>query len=177
MSLPARQQWALRGMDRALQASEPHLAGMFATFTRLNRGEPLAAEALPRMRWPRPGTSVYAAVLIPVMFISIIIGSLVSGTARSATVCEVGFSAGGSGSGMLNRAPSCPKVPKATRMAARGETTTSTATSASGPCAARTPAGRAGRRPGIGRGLPGPHDRQDAATAADAAAPGASLAC
>ena len=44
MSLPACQQRALDRMDSALRASEPHLAAMYATFGRLNAGEPVGAE-------------------------------------------------------------------------------------------------------------------------------------
>jgi hypothetical protein len=52
MSLPYRQQWQLRQIDRALRRSDPHLAAMLAIFTRLAAGEKfLAAERLRGPAW------------------------------------------------------------------------------------------------------------------------------
>ena len=68
MSLPVCQQRALDRMEGALRASEPHLASMYAIFGRLNAGEPIAAERLTRKRLRQASTTMYAIVLIPVMF-------------------------------------------------------------------------------------------------------------
>jgi hypothetical protein len=108
MSLPVCQQRVLDRMDGALRASEPHLTSMYAIFTRLAADEPVRAEqfARRRMRWLQPGTSMYAVVLIPVMFAAIIVGALLGGATRSATVCDASYSVGG-GSPLTTR-PSCP---------------------------------------------------------------------
>ena len=95
-------------MEDALRASEPHLTSMYSIFSRLSTGEPVRAERLVRKRlgWLRQGTAMYAIVLIPVMFVAIIIGALLGGSARSATACEVSYSVGGV-SPLAGR-PSCP---------------------------------------------------------------------
>ena len=100
MTLPAAQQRVLDGMEGTLQASEPHLASMFSIFSRLNADEPLGAEPLARPRprrlqWLRAGTTIYAFVLVPVMFAMITIGALLSSRAHSVATCETGYSAGG----------------------------------------------------------------------------------
>jgi hypothetical protein len=91
-------------MEGTLQVSEPHLAGMFAIFARLNAGEPLYPEPLARprirrrrvrARWLRAGTSVYAFVLVPVMFAMITIGALLSSRSHSVAACETGYSSSG----------------------------------------------------------------------------------
>src|ERR1700689_3125894 len=82
MSLPAGQQRVLDGMERALKASEPHMTSMFAIFARLNEGsDPVGAEPLTRGRWRglqrrglRQGRGVYAAALIPAVFIMVVAG-------------------------------------------------------------------------------------------------------
>jgi hypothetical protein len=86
MSLPACQERALSSIEGALTASEPHLASMFAIFTRLNQDEPVGAEPLARGRlpWLRPRRALSAIVLIPVMFATVIVGALLSGGARGA---------------------------------------------------------------------------------------------
>jgi len=73
MSLPACQQRALDRMEGALRASEPRLASMYMIFGRLNAGEPIGTERLTRrrQRWLQPGTTMYAIVLVPVMFAAI----------------------------------------------------------------------------------------------------------
>ena len=100
MTLPAAQQRVLDRMEGALQASEPQLTSMFAIFTRLNSEEPVGAEPLARprprrLRWLRAGTTIYAFVLVPVMFAMITIGALLSSRAHSVATCETGYSAGG----------------------------------------------------------------------------------
>lgn len=113
MSLPACQQRVLDGMEDALRASEPHMVAMFSIFARLNRDEPVGVERLTRkrLRWLRPGSAVYAVVLIPIMFAAIITGALLGGSARGATACETSYSVGG-GSPLASR-PSCPPPVKA----------------------------------------------------------------
>jgi len=86
-------------MEGALQASEPHLASMFSIFTQLNADEPLGAEPLARprprrLRWLRAGTTIYAFVLVPVMFAMITIGALLSSRAHSVATCDAGYSSG-----------------------------------------------------------------------------------
>ena len=98
MSLPAAQQRVLERMEGALQVSEPQLVSMFSIFTRINAGEPVGAEPLARprrLRWLRAGTTIYAFVLVPVMFAMITIGALLSSRAHSVATCETGYSAGG----------------------------------------------------------------------------------
>ena len=133
MTLPAAQQRVLDRMEGTLQASEPHLASMFSIFTRLNVDEPLGAEPLARPRprrhrWLRAGTTIYAFVLVPVMFAMITIGALLSSRAHSVAACETGYSAGG-GSPWATR-PWCQTTLQ--------KTTASGARLAS--CAARIPA-------------------------------------
>jgi hypothetical protein len=101
VTVPAAQQRVLDGMEDALQTSEPHLVSMFSIFTRLHSDEPLGAEPLARPR-PRPrrprwfgaGTTIYAFVLVPVMFAMITIGALLSSRAHSVATCDAGYSAG-----------------------------------------------------------------------------------
>ncbi len=108
MSLPACQQRVLDHMEGALRASEPHLTSMYAIFSQLNVHEPIGTEQLvrKRLRWFQPGTAMYAMVLIPVMFATIIVGALLGGGARSTTACEASYSVGGV-SPLAGR-PSCP---------------------------------------------------------------------
>jgi hypothetical protein len=98
MSLPANQQRVLVGMERALRASEPHMASMFAIFARLNEdSEPVGAEPLKRRprRGLQHGRGVYAAALIPVVFIMVIAGVLLGGSAHGLTTCGSGSAAFG----------------------------------------------------------------------------------
>ncbi len=100
-------------MEAALRASEPHMTSMYAIFARLNAAEPIGAEQIARrrQRWLQPGTTMYAIVLIPVMFAAIIVGALLGGSARSVTACEASYSVGGV-SPLAGR-PSCPTSGKA----------------------------------------------------------------
>jgi len=128
MSLPANQQRVLDGMERALQASEPHMASMYAIFSRLNEGtEPVGAEPLKQRRWrvpqPRPGQSgrgMYAMALIPVLFIMVVAGVLLGGSAHGLTTCGSGSAAFG-GSPWVTRS-SC----QASGQATAGPATTGT---------------------------------------------------
>jgi hypothetical protein len=119
MTLPVCQQRVLDRMEGALRASEPHLSSMYEIFTRLNAGEPVRAEPLTRrrLRWFQPGTAMYAIVLVPVMFAAIIVGALLGGGARSATVCEASYSVGGVSP--LTTRPSCPAKATVAKKAVR----------------------------------------------------------
>lgn len=136
MSPPVWQQRVLDRMESALQASEPHLASMFAIFARLNAAEPVGAEprARPcRRRWSPSGTAFYAVVLIPVMF-AMLLAALLGGSPSSAKTCGVGYAASGSSLPMLNRA-SC--------LAAEKTASQKTASApASRSCAATKPGAR-----------------------------------
>jgi Protein of unknown function (DUF3040) len=98
VSLPAAQQRVLDRMEGALLASEPHLAATFAIFTRLSADEPVGAEPLARgrrrHRWLQRGTALHGFVLVPVMFMMIVIGALLSSRAHSTGTCEAGYAAG-----------------------------------------------------------------------------------
>jgi hypothetical protein len=93
MSLPARQRCVIDNMEIALRAGDPRLASMFAIFDRLHADEPVEPERLaPRgwLRWPRPGSAMYAVVVIPVVFAMIAVGALFGG-GRNARTCEAGY--------------------------------------------------------------------------------------
>src|SRR5579862_1862024 len=96
MGLPAVQQRVLDRMEGALRASEPHLAAMFAIFTRLSAGEPVRRESLTGRRrwWVRPGAALSALVLAPVMFAVILTGVLLGASSHAGT-CAVGMPAAG----------------------------------------------------------------------------------
>jgi hypothetical protein len=119
MALPACQQRALDRMEGALRASEPQLASMYAIFGRLNAGEPIGSERLARkrLRWLQPGTSMYAIVLVPVMFAAIIVGALLGGGMRSAAACKASYSVGGVSP--LSGRPACPVSGKTVKVAMR----------------------------------------------------------
>jgi Protein of unknown function (DUF3040) len=89
MSLPACEQRVLKQVEVVLRASDPRLAAMYTMFARLNAGEPVGAEALSRVRLPRPRLGACAMILIPLMFAAIAISALLSGSARGATTCGV----------------------------------------------------------------------------------------
>lgn len=106
MTLPVAEQRVLDRIEGALQASEPRLASMFSIFTQINADEPVGAEPLARprpgprrLRWLGAGTTIYAFVLVPVMFVMITIGALLSSRAHSVATCATGYSAGSAGGG------------------------------------------------------------------------------
>jgi Protein of unknown function (DUF3040) len=146
MSLSAWQQRVLDRTEGALQASEPHLASMFAIFTRLNSGEPVAVEPLarPRRRRRRPpgGPAAYAVFLVPVMFVMIIAGALLGG-AHGQRTCASGYSVSGS-LPFVNR-PVCQAAAKTTpQKAPSGQTVPSPAyTSCIATALAARPPGQA----------------------------------
>jgi Protein of unknown function (DUF3040) len=87
MSLPARQQRVLHRIECALKASEPHMAAMFATFTRLTRDDgPATTERLAKGRLRLPA-GLRAFVLLPLVFAMLITGAVLGGTAHGATGC------------------------------------------------------------------------------------------
>jgi hypothetical protein len=135
VTLPVDQQRVLSRMEDALQTSEPHLVSMFSIFTQINADEPVGDEPLARprprprrVRWLGAGTTIYAFVLVPVMFAMITIGALLSSRAHSVATCDTGYSVGG-GSPWVSR-PWCQMTIQ--------KTTASGARLAS--CAARIPA-------------------------------------
>jgi len=149
-------------MEGTLQASEPQLVSMFAIFARINADEPVGAEPLARprprprrLRWLGAGTTMYAFVLVPVMFAMITIGALLSSRAHTVATCETGYSAGG-GSPWVSR-PWCQMTIQ--------KTTASGARLAS--CAARIPAVRFVTR--TGSDPLGPPAKAEEATAGPAA--------
>ena len=123
MTLPVCQQRVLDRMEGALRASEPHLSSMYEIFTRLNAGEPIPAEPLTRrrLRWLQPGTAMYAIVLSLSrggwISAAIIVGALLGGGTRSATVCEASYSVGGVSP--LTTRPSCPAKATVAKKAVR----------------------------------------------------------
>jgi hypothetical protein len=159
VTLPVAQQRTLDRMEGALQASEPHLASMFSIFARINADEPVGAEPLARprprprrLRWLGAGTTIYAFVLVPVMFAMITIGALLSSRAHSVAACETGYSSG-AGSPWVSR-PWCQTTIQ--------KTTASGARLAS--CAARIPAFRFVTR-GSGEAFTPPASAETAAAA------------
>jgi hypothetical protein len=141
MSLPACQERALSSIEGPLKANEPHLASMFAIFTRLNQDEPVGAEPLApgRRRWLRPRRALSAVVLIPVMFAAVIVAALLSGSARGATTCDAGYPVG-EPSSLVHR-PSCPSATAATSPPASSARKSPPASSASTPPPASSAAG------------------------------------
>jgi hypothetical protein len=159
VTLPVAQQRTLDRMEGTLQASEPHLASMFSIFARINADEPVGAEPLARprprprrLRWLGAGTTIYAFVLVPVMFAMITIGALLSSRAHSVATCETGYSSG-AGSPWASR-PWCQTTIQ--------KTTASGARLAS--CAARIPAFRFVTR-GSAEGFTPPAPAETAAAA------------
>lgn len=99
MSLSARQQSVLNGMDHALAARDPGLALMFAIFTRLTRDDgPPRTERLARgpnpvlvmlgvaVRWVRASAAIPIALAAGLMAAIIALGILTSG----GSVCRSG---------------------------------------------------------------------------------------
>jgi len=94
MCLPARQQRALDDIESALEARYPHLAAMFATFTRLTKGEELAStERLPRRgswRLPRAALAVLPAAAVMAFLAGLLIAISLNGARACATTARSG---------------------------------------------------------------------------------------
>jgi hypothetical protein len=131
MSLPASEQRVLNHMEGALRAGEPHLVAMYAIFARLSAGEPVGAEPLSRGRLRRPKAAVCAMVLIPVMFALVMIGAVLSSSARGATTC--GTSSSAVRGGPLFTPASCPPPRKTTQRPGQKPPKTQTSGTAASP--------------------------------------------
>ncbi len=92
MCLPARQQRALDDIESALEARYPHLTAMFATFTRLTRGEELAStERLPRRGYlPRGVLAVLPAAAVMAFLAGLLIAISLNSMAACATTARSG---------------------------------------------------------------------------------------
>jgi len=63
MSLPPRQQAILDQIEQVLQAADPRLKSMFASFNRSMRAEPIPATEVISSRWPRRAIMLCLVVL------------------------------------------------------------------------------------------------------------------
>jgi hypothetical protein len=72
MSLPARQQQALDKIELALQAADPKLKAMFATFARLTSREAMPTTEAIVAKLPRP------VMMISIMVVTVLAAVLVS---------------------------------------------------------------------------------------------------
>jgi Protein of unknown function (DUF3040) len=82
MSLPASEERALTGIERALLSRDPRLKSLFAIFTRLTWQEAMPAfEQLRRRRWQPP-----AGAMI-LLAIALIVGVIMLGALGSASGC------------------------------------------------------------------------------------------
>ena len=81
MSLPTSEERVLIGIEQILQARDPRLKSLFATFTRLTRHEAMPArEQIPRRGWRRPSIIVLATLML---IIGIIAVATFSGVSRT----------------------------------------------------------------------------------------------
>lgn len=94
MCLPARQQRALDDIESALEARYPHLTAMFATFTRLTKGEELAStERLPRRgyrRLPRGVLTLLPAAAVMAFLAGLLIAISLNSVQACATAARSG---------------------------------------------------------------------------------------
>lgn len=97
MSLPARQQRMLDGIEKILQASEPKMAAMFAIFTRLTAAEGPASTERVRSRRLMSGPGLGAFVLLPLALSMLITGLLLGGPARGCGARPSGLAFAGAG--------------------------------------------------------------------------------
>jgi hypothetical protein len=119
MSLSARQQRMLDGIERMLQASEPKMASMFAIFTRLTKDEgPAMTERLRsrllahRLLAPwllAANRNLGALVLLPVALAMLITGILLGGPPRGCDARPTGVSLNGSSNSQAV-SPAYPRV-------------------------------------------------------------------
>jgi hypothetical protein len=84
MTLPYRQERLLRRTDRALSASDPHLAAMLSIFTRITLAERLPAREQLRSRL----TWAWSVLLWPVSAAAFLVVFVAGGGARAATACS-----------------------------------------------------------------------------------------
>jgi len=137
------------------------MASMYAIFARLHEGtEPVGAEPLKPRRWRglQPGTGqsgrgIYAMALIPVLFIMVVAGVLLGGSAHGLTTCGSGSAAFG-GSPWVTRS-SC----RTAGQTPAGQTNSGSATAGS----AATGAVHASAESGGSTGPKGSKDRKGAA--------------
>jgi hypothetical protein len=113
MSLPVRQERVLGQIEHSLHASDPRLRSMFATFTKLTRGQQMPRlEQLESRSWPlrcwlkrltrprrrrrtargaraagTPGTTLRAIMIVPIMLLMLAPAALLSLGARSGSRC------------------------------------------------------------------------------------------
>jgi hypothetical protein len=96
MSLPARQQQKLDGIESRLRLSAPQLAAMFAIFTRLTHEEgPAQTERIRPSRWRFAAATARDATLVVIAVAMIVVGVVAGGTAHGAVGCASGHVAGG----------------------------------------------------------------------------------
>jgi hypothetical protein len=96
MSLPARQQQKLDGIESRLRSSAPQLVAMFAIFTRLTDDEePARTERIRPSRWRIAATTVRDATLVVIAVAMIVVGVVVGETAYGAVGCASGHVVGG----------------------------------------------------------------------------------
>jgi hypothetical protein len=84
MTLPYRQERALRRADRALSESDPGLAAMLAIFAQITDAERLPAweQLRPRLSW------VWDVLLWPVAAFVFLVVLVAGGGSRAATACS-----------------------------------------------------------------------------------------
>jgi hypothetical protein len=113
MSLPARQERVLGRIEHSLHAGDPRLRSMFATFTKLTRGQQMPRlEQLESRSWPlrcwlkrltrprrrrrtargalaagTPGTTLRAIIIVPIMLLVLASAVLLGVGARSGSRC------------------------------------------------------------------------------------------
>lgn len=87
MTLPARQQRVLNGIEKALRASEPQMTAKFTMFTRLVHDEgPALPEPLSGFRF-QVSARLRAFVLVPVVFAMLLTGALLGGGSVRGSTC------------------------------------------------------------------------------------------
>lgn len=112
MSLTASEQRALAKIERVLQAREPRLRSLFATFTSLTWQEGLPArEQLQRRRW-RPRSIAAAPVTLLLIVAIIAVGALSASTRACGparpTAAALGRPAASAGGAVGRWDPACP---------------------------------------------------------------------
>jgi len=137
MSLPARQQRVLGRIEHSLDADDPRLRSMFATFTKLTRGQQMPRlEQLESRSWPlqcwlkrltrprrrrrtargareagTPGTTLRAIIIVPIMLLMLASAALLAVGARTGSRCGQAIRLEHSGPA-LSQAKTCLLVPQ-----------------------------------------------------------------